>query len=722
MNSNSGMAAGLSGQAEALLQLFTPRRVAVIGASANAEKFGGKAVANLIRHGFKGEILPVNPNRSEVQGRTAIARLEDVPAQVDVAILAIPARDVLGELRKCADMQVGLAIVLAGGFAETGPEGAAMQAEFRQLSRDSGMRILGPNSLGLANIHERAVVAATGAFDLPDLLPGAVSVVAQSGMLGYLSILNRAYDAGIGLRLLVTTGNEADVDASQVIEAMLLDPLTEIVLAQLEAIRDPERFTGVIEQARALRKPIVVLKTGRTSSGRAAANAHTAALAGSDAVNDAVFRRHGVVRVMDIDELWQAAQVLGMRPRPSGNRLALVTTSGGLSGVFADIAEMNGFCFPRFQPSTVRELVKVLPSEGVVNNPLDVTGNFTGTGREPEIFERTLALVSADPNIDTLVFAPGIPKRSYDHVATALPQLVSRTGKPTVLISVGGSIARSALESLPQAGLPVFWSISDCVTALKHACDYATFDASGIYPSAHRDPHISSIRYVQEDADRKDSARLLGYLCTVERLASVGISLPRAEVVSSPPEAVLAAADIGYPVALKLLASDLVHKSDVGGVALGLASAEDVRHAADTMMASRPGAELLVQRMAHDGLELLVGLVRDPQFGLIGVAGFGGMLAEVLRDVAVMPLPVTEPELNARMAALRGSKLLTGYRGQKPVDLGPIRMCLAKLEALASRYQDIAAIDINPVILPRDGTPPELVDIKIMISESPAQE
>ncbi|MDM0079340.1 acetate--CoA ligase family protein [Variovorax sp. J31P179] len=677
---------------------FKADGVAVIGASDDITKIGGRPVQLLRKYGYAGPIYPINPKGGTLQGLQAYASILDTPTAPELAILAVPVEATLQAVRDCGSRGVRGVIVLTAGFAEAGPEGAALQAELVRVARNHGMRLLGPNCLGTVNVVDRLV----GSFSiaLEQSLPpaGQVGIVSQSGNIGSFTMRNMA-DRGLGVSRFIATGNEADVDVADGIAALALDDDTRIILCAMETCRDAGRLFEALDLARRQHKPVIVLKIGATEQGQAAAASHTGALMGSDAVFDAVFRRHGVLRVRSFEELLDvghAAALLGRQRLPATDAVTLVAASGGFGIMMADAMVQAGMTLPQLAESTRARIREAVPTAGT-NNPVDASAQMSA---RPDILLKMLSALQDDANGSTLVLLLALslynPRLRGVYLEALSKVRASHPDRLLVIISQGPPDAVAEINAL---GIPVFPSIPAAaigLAGLVRLGQLGTLPAAAAY-----DGPVDSV----------DAAVFRNEFHAKKALAAAGISVPREEIVASADEAVRSARATGYPVVLKIASEDIAHKTEIGGVALGLQDDDAVRQAYDRLLANArqhaPEARLdgvLVAPMVRGGVELIAGVSRDPVFGPVVMVGLGGIYAEILKDVAVQVAPVSEEEALRMIRSLKMFPLLDGARGQPKADVAAAARTVARLSAFACRHAaDVAEIDMNPILVKPQG-------------------
>lgn len=677
---------------------FSARSVAVIGASDDVTKIGGRPVQLLRKYGYAGAIYPINPKGGTIQGLQAYASVLDTPTAPELAIVAVPANATLQALRDCGNRGVRGVVVLSTGFAEAGAEGAALQAELVHVARNHGMRLLGPNCLGAVNVVDRLVASFSIALEQSMPPAGQVGIVSQSGNIGSFTMRCMA-DRGLGVSRFIATGNEADVDVADGIAALANDSATRIILCCMETCRDAGRLIAALDMARRHRKPVIALKIGATAQGQAAAASHTGALMGSDAVFDAVFRRYGVLRVRSFEELLDvghAAALLGADRLPTTDAVTLVAASGGFGIMMADAMVEAGMTLPQLADTTRALIREAVPTAGT-NNPVDASAQMSA---RPDILLKMLTALQGDAGGSTLVLLLALslynPRLRGVYMEALSKIRQSHPDRLMVLISKGPADAVAEINAL---GIPVFPSIPAAASGMAGLVRLGQL-ASLSPAAAYSGP-----------VDKVDPAVFRNEFHAKKALAAAGISVPREEVVSSAEEAVRSARATGYPVVLKIASEDIAHKTEIGGVALNLKDDDAVRQAYDRLIANArqhaPEARLdgvLVAPMARGGVELIAGVSRDPVFGPVVMVGMGGIHAEILKDVAVQVAPVSEEEAARMIRSLRMYPLLDGARGQAKSDVGAAARTVARLSEFACRHAgDVAEIDMNPILVRPEG-------------------
>ena len=682
--------------------LLRPKCVAIVGASTQPGN-GRNAVQNLVEIGFPGAIYPINPRYQSVLGLPCYPGLADLPEVPEALYIGLNAPRAIETVREAARCGVRAVVVHAGGFAETGAAGAALQTELAAAAGD--MLLCGPNCLGFLNAVDR--VALYGASMPERLESGDIGAVFQSG-----STLIAVMNAGRPLRFsyLISSGNEAGLTCADYFDFLLDDPGTRVIIGFIEGFRQPHRFLAFAQRAAGANKPVILLKPGRSERGRRAALAHTGAMAGSDEVLEAVFRKYGLIRAGDVDELIELALAFsGLRRLPARPGVALTCVSGGEMAVILDRANELGLVFPEPTTATTESLREVLPPHVQAGNPLDMTA--TGL-YEPDLYRRVLGTLAADPAVGMVAVAQDMPpgmgdvqSRRYQEVARAIVAAAGEIDKPLLLFSnVSGGFDRIVQEILADGRVPALLGCRESLTALM---------ALGRFAS--REPTEQGARLdAPLDAAALDRARrILATQAALSEhrskalLALFGVPVPRHVAVGSVQAAVEAADNLGYPVVLKIDSPDIAHKTEAGGVRLGLPDGIAVARAYEEILASarryRPAARIdgvLVEEMAGEGTEVILGCHYDPQFGPVILFGLGGVFVEILRDVALALPPLDEAEAAALIRSVRSFPLLTGIRGRPPGDLGALVNVLVTFSRMAAAFGDeIQSLEINPLLV-----------------------
>ncbi|MGB2716528.1 MAG: GNAT family N-acetyltransferase [Vicinamibacterales bacterium] len=686
---------------------FEPKSVAVIGASRERGKIGSEIVNNLVEAGFTGTLSVVHPSATDIQGHQAYRTVADIPGPVDLAMVVVPAADVLAVVDDCIRKGVRGICVISAGFGESGPEGAKREAALVEKIRNAGCRLIGPNCMGLLNTDERIRLNATFSPVYPPA--GNVAMSTQSGALG-LAILDYARQLNIGISSFVSVGNKADVSGNDLMQYWAEDPQTSVILLYLESFGNPKKFSEIARRV-SRSKPIVAVKSGRSTGGARAASSHTGALAASDTVVDALFRQAGVIRTNTLQELFDVAALLSHQPLPSGRRVAIVTNAGGPGILAADACEANRLVLATLSDATRSELRSFLPESATVNNPVDMLASAP-----PEHYARTLSAVLRDPGVDSVltIFIPPLVTGA-EPVASAIHEAaVHSNGKPILAVMMRSEGGPLSLANVPSYAFP-----ESAAIALSRVATYGEWrrKPAGIVPE-FQDIRADAARVVVESALTRGD----GWLTTDEisaLLSAVGIEQAASRFSRTPEDVVRCAAAIGFPVVVKAVGPTLLHKTERKAVVLDLGSEDEVRHAVADL-GLRLGDAItgyLVQRMVAGGIEMLVGAVDDPLFGPVIVCGSGGVLAELLADSSSRLHPLTATDAAEMIEELRGARLLRGYRGEAPADAAALQNLILRVSSLLTICPEIRELDLNPVKVLTSGAC--AVDARVKVA-SPA--
>lgn len=701
--------------AESIRAMLSPRSVAVVGASRRPGSIGAALVHNLKAFGFRGKIFPVNGAANEIEGLEAYPRVSDIGQPVDLAVIAVPAVGVEGVVAECAQAGVRGVVVISAGFAEASEEGRAAQQRIRDLVRRSGMRLIGPNCMGVLNTDPAVTMHATFAPIQP--LAGNVGFLSQSGALG-LAILDHSHELNIGLSSFVSVGNKADVSSNDLLSFWRQDPHTDVVALYLESFGNPRNFAR-LAPAVSKRKPIVAVKSGRSAAGMRAASSHSASLASLDVAVDALFEQAGVIRTDTLEDLFDVVALFATQPAPPGPRIGVVTNAGGPGILLADACEAKGLKLPELSGEVMAKLRAFLPPAASVRNPVDVLA-----AAEPEHFERAVAAVGADPAIDAVVviYVPPLAVGS-DEVASAIARGAGGVPaqKPVTSVFLSSKGAPPALARGPRGRLPSYSFPENAARALAAAVKYERWRQrpTGTATVLTREIRAAVRAIVDRTLGAGDSPLWLAASDVDELLHAVGIQVAASQVVA-PHETAATADRMGYPLVAKAVVPGLLHKSDVGGVVLGLESAGDVSEAVTTMCERLEAAGLKVeavqlQRQVKGGIEALVGVVADPTFGPLVVCGLGGVQVELLRDASFRLPPVTDLDAQEMIDRLRLKPLLDGYRGAPAGDQAALVTLLQRVSALVEAVPELREMDLNPVKVLPPGQGAVVVDARIRI-------
>lgn len=681
-----------------LEKLFNPRGIAIVGATSDPTRSGGQTVSALLHYKYAGGIYPVNPNRAEIGGLRCYKSLLEIDSDCDVAVIARPAAQVPDIIDQCGERGIRYAVVIGAGFRESGPEGARIEALTLAAARRHGIRFIGPNGLGLVNVHANVYAAFGSLTRPPDLKPGAVSAVVQSGGFGN-GLVIRCSLAGIGFRYVVASGNETDIGAAELIEAYVDDPQTRVVLAYLEGVADGRRFMAAARRALEKAKPLIVWKGGQTRQGIDAAASHTASLTGSYEMYRAAFRQCGVIEVHDMEEAAEYADCLLAGRLPRGRNVALMGGSGGSSVVFCDTADREALELAPLSPATMDVIKEALPSIGSLRNPIDYTaGNPRPETREE--YARSFQAVLDDPNIHQLgvMFASAFT-RQLEVGAEILRDCVQVSDKPVIAFSVmPEEIASEAMNTLREARIPLLRSPRRVARAMGMLADYA-------HALQQRSQPVDEATCELDLPAMPSGPVRLNEWESKQVLAAAGIPVTRDTIL--PPDGAVPKIGISFPVVAKILSRDIAHKSDVGGVRIGIAAAPGLAVAAKEIIANvrrlapqAPIEGVLACEMVSGGVEMLVGVVNDPGFGPVVALGLGGVFTEVLNDVTHRVAPFAPREACEMIAELKGRKILEGVRGGARCDIDALAEAISRISLLAWTLRErIVELDVNPLIV-----------------------
>jgi len=695
-----------------LEKLLSPGTVAVIGASRTPGKVGHEIVANLQRGGFAGTLVPVNPSADDILGVPCFPSLKAFGKPIDLAVIAVPTPSVPAALDASLDAHAGAVCVITAGFKEVGAEGAERERAIAELCAARNARMLGPNCLGLINTQHR--MNASFAAQMPR--KGNISVLSQSGAL-CTAILDWAAARQIGLSKLVSIGNKADLDESDFVSALAGDDDTRVIVAYLESIVSGKEFIQAAAATAAV-KPVVVLKAGTSTAGARAASSHTGSLAGADIAYGAAFRRSGIVRAATFESLFDYAAALAMQPLPKGNRVAIITNAGGPGIMAADAVENSGLAVAQLGRTTADALREKLPAAASVGNPIDVLGDA-----DPERYAEALQAAQEDPSVDAIIVIL-TPQAMTQPAATARAIARGLRGNKPVLASfMGGVDVMPGREELVEASLPDYPSPERAVAALKAMYDYAEWRRTPPRVVARFPVNRRRVERILHRCERTHEFQV-GESSAKDIMRAYDFNVPEGRLVPSADDAVDVAVKIGFPVAMKVASPDIVHKSDLGGVKLNLATPDEVRDAYDLMMLrigrAMPEARLdnvYVEKMCPRGREVILGMTRDPQFGPMLMFGLGGIFVEIMKDVTFHLAPITAAEALEMLRNTKSYRLLEGARGGVRVDVSAIADCLQRLSQLVTDFPQIEEMDINPLIVGAVGTAPVVADARIRLAQ-----
>jgi acetyl coenzyme A synthetase (ADP forming)-like protein len=681
---------------------FRPQSVAVIGASRNPGTIGYQIVDNLLRHGYRGVVYPVNPNARAIHSIPAYPTVSAIPGSVDLAVVVVPKESVLQVVDECGQKGIQGVVVISAGFREVGGEGVGREEVLLEIVRRHGMRLVGPNCMGVMNTGPEVSMNATFAPTMPPA--GATSFLSQSGALG-VTILDYASEYGIGIRQFVSIGNKPDVSGNDLLEYWENDPGTRLILMYLESFGNPKNFIPLARRV-SRKKPIAVVKSGRTQAGARAASSHTGALAGTDMAIDALLAQCGVLRAESIEELFDLAMAFEDLQSPAGNRVAIVTNAGGPGIIIADACESAGLEVVELGPETQARLRGIFPAEASVRNPVDMIASATGAS-----YEVALRIVLADPGVDAAIaaFVPPLGVKQADIAASIVAACKDRREKPVLAVLMGREGLPQGIAELDEAGIPAYRFPESAARALAAMHRHRAWAERPVLEPESFDVDRNA---VNELLDRVlESGRL--HLTEAEALdlfKAYGIPTIPYRVATSEEDAVEASLELGFPVVLKVLSPDVVHKTDVGGVAVDLRSADEVSGAYRSILSNvRKHHEtasihgVLVEKFQKEGREVIVGMSTDARFGPILMFGLGGIYVEALKDVAFRVHPVTRIDAEEMIRSIRGFPLLEGVRGEPPADLEILAEVIQRISQLVGDHDRIQELDVNPFVALESG-------------------
>jgi acetyltransferase len=697
-----------------LEKFFNPKSVAIIGASRQKGKVGYEILRSMLDAGFPGKIFPVNPQAGVIDGLKCFPDLQSIGQTPDLVVIVVPAKAVPAVMQQCAAVGAKAVIIITAGFKEVGEVGRKLEQQLIQIAKQSGIRVIGPNCLGLIVPANKLNASFGGA--LPAV--GATGYLSQSGAL-MAAILDMANASHIGFSTLVSIGNKADVDELDIIEFLAEDPNTKVIAGYLESITDGNIFVSQAERI-SLKKPILLMKSGVTAAGAKAASSHTGSLAGSETAYEAVFERAGVIRCFSLKSQFDFAQGFAYQPLPAGNSVAVITNAGGAGIMAADAIEKQQLTFAKLSEGTVRRLAEKLPAAANLLNPIDVLGDAL-----PDRYEFALDVVLDDPNVNSVIVLL-TPQAMTDATGTAkaIVEVAKRKpAKPVFAAFLGASKVAEANVILRNGKIPQYDSPEAAVLTVKVMTDYVRWRAR-----PKRVVKLFSVnRHKAEtiiERHLRQGIRQIGEAESKEILEAYGFVTPKDAVANTAEQAVNIAQQLGFPVVLKIWSPDIIHKSDVGGVRVGLETPQEVMDAFDLMLfripKKLPQAKIhgvLVQEMCTSGKELILGMNRDPYFGPLMMFGMGGTMVEVMQDVSFYLAPLTAEEAKQMLVNTRTYKLLIGARGQLGIDIEAVAEGLQRLSQLVTEFPEIQEMDINPFMVGPLGTTPIAVDARIRVEK-----
>jgi len=694
--------------------LFEPRGIAIIGASHSPGKIGYKVVENIVVGGFKEKVYPINPRGGEMLGLPVYQRMEDIEGPVDVAVIVVPAAVAFGAMEECAKKDVKFAIIISSGFSEVG--NVAEERKITRFAKEHGIRVVGPNVFGMYS----ATASLNATFGPADVKSGNVAIITQSGAIG-IAMIGKTKVEGIGLSAMISVGNKSDVDETDLLDYLTFQDDAKVILMYLEGVKSGERLVEVLKRT-TRKKPVVVIKSGRSSRGAQAAASHTGSLAGEDKVFDDVARQCGVIRAESIQEALDWCKFLADAPMPSGEDCVIITNGGGIGVLTADACEKYGVNLSDEVADLKKTFESVMPSFGSAKNPVDLTG-----GASPEDYDKALVAALENDNIDS-VACLGCQTGSFD--APRFAQIAEerylqyRPVKPIVFSLFGGEEVERSIVELKAKGIPVFPDVYDMTSFLGALyTDYRNKTAETAEMATAEIDTAAIDRAVA--AARADGRHFLLSHEAQEVMRAARVVIPESRVAHNPDEAVRCAEEIGYPVVMKVVSKDIIHKSDAGGVALDLENKKEVLDAYEAIMRNCRGYKadaviegIQVDEMIQRGVETIVGARRDGSFGPTVMFGLGGVYVEVLKDIAFRSFPLSREETLNMIGQINAYPLLLGVRGESRKDIDEVANTIIKVGWILRNCSAISDIEVNPLVVYDHGEGVKAVDVRILLRES----
>ncbi len=707
-----------------LQDFLSPNSIAIIGASKDPTKRGFRSIQTLLTETYPGQIFPINPKEKEILGLTCFPDLASVPHRIDLALVCTPAHTLPGVLNHCGEKGVKGAVILAGGFGEAGEEGQKLERETVEVARQYGLRLVGPNTSGIFNTHK-----SLNLVGFSDLRKGSLGILTQSGNMALSLVTEGFHNGHVGFSTYIGVGNEADIQFHEYLEYFGDDEHTQAVIAYVEGLKQGKAF---LETARRVtqKKPVVLYKSGRTAAGQHAAKSHTGALAGDYAVSRDLMRQAGITVANQSDELLALAETLALLPTPASNRVAVLADGGGYATIAADALTERGLQLPVLSDETQQKLKAILPPAAALANPVDVAG---GTDSNPEVFADCARAILQDENVDALLIIGlfGGYKLRFsatlealeNQTAARLGNLIDEFGKPVILQSLYAPLRPEALVILRQAGVPLHHSIETAVQCMTALTDYGHAKRRN---QARLESGTASAlpasREILATCHQEQRSSLLEHEAK-ELLKAYGISIPPYVLARTPEDLAQAGQQLGdVPLAMKVVSKDILHKSDAGGVKLNIRGEAGMKAAfAEILANSRayaPDADIqgmLVAPMAEKGVEIIIGVTRDPQFGPIMMFGLGGIFVEVLKDVVFRALPLSPADAEEMLDEIKAKAILAGVRGASPADRRAIIDLMLRLSRICLAHPEIAEVDLNPVIVYPKGL--AILDARMILAD-----
>ena len=696
--------------------LFAPRSIAVVGTSRGKGSIGREILHNLVDYGFQGPVYPVNPKADFIHSMKAYPSVSAIPEQVDLAVIVVPKRFVLDTVKECGEKGVRGIVVISAGFREIGEKGLKLEKKLVRLVKSYGMRMVGPNCMGIINTDPNIKMDATFAPVHP--IRGRVGFLSQSGALGNI-ILEYAKELNIGFSKFVSLGNKADISGNDILEDLEADENTDIILMYLESFGNPRKFTKIVRRL-SKQKPIIAVKAGRTLAGARAASSHTGALAGLDVAVDALFEQCGVHRATSIEELFDYALAFANQPLPEANRVAILSNAGGPAIIATDACVSLGLEMASFNDKTNKRLRNNLPEEASIKNPVDILGDGG-----PDRYKLSLETIIKDPNVDAVItiFVPPLVTNPLD-IAKAITEVSSKHPKPVLGCFLGREDILAGVEELEKHNVPAYEFPESPAKALAGMYHYNQWRKREYGKIKKFKVDRDIVGRIFENVRLSGRTQLTGY--EVERvLCAYGFPYPKTGLATNIAEAIKIAHKIKYPVVLKIASSKILHKSDVGGVIVDIRNDRELKEGFNSIMTALKKHRrvkdidgIQVQELVKGGKETILGVTTDANFGPLIMFGLGGIYVEVLKDVSFRIHPLTDLDAKEMVRGIQGYKLLEGVRGEEPIDIELIEEHLLKLSQLISDFPEIEQLDINPLLVFEKGKKCCVVDAKIILKNN----
>lgn len=703
--------------------MLRPRSVVVAWASDDTSKLGGLALKYLLDFGFKGKIFPINPKYSEIQGVKCYPTIKDIPQNVDCALLIMRAGDVPPILKQCVEKGAKAAVIPVVGFREVGGKGEEVEKELKEISQDSGLKICGPNTNGLLNLVDGVALGYSPAMER--VIKGRLGFVTQSGAL-ISGLAPRFADNGIGLSYFIAAGNQLNVEVCDYVKYLIDDPNTDVIAMYIEGIADPDKFLHVTDLALDKGKPLVAMKIGRSELAAKTALSHTSSLVGSYKVFDSICKQKGIIRVDDFDNLISVCSALLKCKLPKGDGVGVLSTSGAATGVIADASVGTVLRFPELSDKTRQEASKILPgwpASGEIKNLWDVAAALPG--RMPDLSEPLIKLFAQDENLDViLVIFSGVEKASAIAISSAVVNASKVVDKPFVLLHVRGSLRDFEEEIFAGSSIPITYSASDAVKTVEALIKYSKSLRTYKEPKDFGPGVSVNVREIKEWLS--SGGKTLTEHEAKKLLSRYGIPVTKEDIAKSPEEAVRIANRIGYPIALKVVSPQIIHKTDAGAIKLNISNETELLNAYHEVIANskkyNPKAEIqgvLVGEMLKDGREVIIGMSRDPQFGPSIVFGLGGVAVEVLEDISLRLAPLTRRDAEEMIKEIKAYNMLKAFRGKPEADIDGIVDTLLRISNLVRDLEEIVVeIDINPLIVLDKGKGVKVADALFVLADN----